>query len=93
VLSPLGGSATVHPGVRASCAHDKQPAETGGERITGCAEPGGVPGAASRSNGQPGSATVQGVPVVAGEMLVRFERVEDDWTERGPAGKRRLTAA
>jgi hypothetical protein len=34
-----------------------------------------------------------GMPVVAGEMLVPFERVEDDWTERGPACERRRTAA
>jgi hypothetical protein len=26
-------------------------------------------------------------------MFVPFERVEDDWTERGPTSKRRLTAA
>ena len=33
------------------------------------------------------------MPVVAGEMLVLFKRIENDWTERGPAGKRRRTAA
>jgi len=33
------------------------------------------------------------MPVVAGEVLVRFERIEDDWTECGPAGMRRRAAA
>ena len=33
------------------------------------------------------------MPVVAGKMLILFERVKDDWTERSPAGKRGLTAA
>ncbi len=31
--------------------------------------------------------------VVAGEVLVAFERVVEDWTERGPAGQRRRAAA
>jgi hypothetical protein len=63
------------------------------ERITGYAEVGGVPTTASRSNGRLGSGTVPGVPVVASEMLVLFERIEDDWTEPGPASKRRRAAA
>ena len=33
------------------------------------------------------------MPVVAGEVLVAFERVVDDWTQRGPAGERRRTSA
>ena len=33
------------------------------------------------------------VRMVAGEVFVAFERVEDDWTERGPACKRRWAAA
>ena len=32
------------------------------------------------------------MPVVAGKMLILFERIEDDWTERGPASKRRRAA-
>jgi hypothetical protein len=63
------------------------------ERITDYAEVGGVPTTASRSNGRLGSGTEPGVPVVASEMLVLFERIEDDWTEPGPASKRRRAAA
>ena len=33
------------------------------------------------------------MPAVAGEMLVLFKPIENDWTERRPAGKRRRTAA
>jgi len=47
-------------------------------RITSCAEVGAVQITASRSNGRLGSGTQPGMPVVAGEMLVPFERFEDD---------------
>jgi len=39
-----------------------------------------------------GDCTEWRMEVVAGEVLVAFERVVDDWTERGPAGERRRTA-
>jgi hypothetical protein len=57
------------------------------ERITRCAEVGAIPTTASGSNGRLGIGTKQGMPVVAGEVLVRFERVEDNWTKRRPASK------
>ena len=47
----------------------------------------------SGANGRLGSAAEHGMRVVAREVLVAFERIEDDWTERGPAGMRRLAAA
>jgi hypothetical protein len=60
--------------------------------MTRDAEVGGVPTVASGSNGRLGCGVEPGVPMVASEMLVLFERVEDDWTERGPASKRRRAA-
>ena len=49
---------------------------------------------ASCLNGRgPELPAVQDMPVVAGEMLILFDCVEDDRTERSPAGKRRLTAS
>jgi hypothetical protein len=42
----------------------------------------------SRSYGRLGSGIEYGMPVIAGEMLISFKRVEDDRTERCPARKR-----
>ena len=61
--------------------------------MTGYAEVGAVQATASRSNGRLGSGTKLVMPVVAREMLVPFERVEDDGTERSPTSERRLAAA
>jgi len=46
----------------------------------------------SGANGRLGSVTSGGMRVVAGEALVPFKCVEDDWTERRPTSKRRPDA-